>query len=814
GRLVARQAQYAAPSGESSLSVELPEPLATTATVRVEVRDGDNLLDAEERTILTMPPAWDERAWEPWLASMWASPAGAYSREYLAHWASERVKRLGIEAVTTSSNWLHDGEQRNSFEHGFRLMPLGVIGPALHMNRVRGEDMLTFDEQRELYTKTGDKQYLQRPYTLQAEDTRQLVAEKVAEVTEATARYRPVGYSCGDELSITHYVTPFDYDFSPVALEHFRLWLQGQYPSLAALNDQWETDFAAWDEVMPMTAEEVRERGNYAPWADHRSFMEFSLAWFMDFVDGELEAHDPGARVGISGTQAAEAYGGYDWWRLTDALDFAQTYDHKNTGEMHRSFHEMLTAPWWGYAATDPGLSRTLWRRLLNDSDGGSFFTSSYVFWPDYTWTQSTSDALAHLDDIQGGLARLLDACERQADVLVHYSHPSIHGAWITGGQALHSDNRGGWVQAIEDSGMQVRFLSYEQLEEGELTEQMPAAFVLPYSVALSDEEVAQIERYVSAGGTLLADGRVGLMDEHCTPRPSGALDELFGVRRENVDPMARRPEGMAAFDEALGECDATSVSFETLGGDTGLSLTTGRALGEAAGQPALIVNEVGEGRAVLLNLFFDSYLRRREAGAGEPLRELVAETLKLAGVRPAIEFDVTGDHHLYIARFQAGEAEFVGALRDTADGRSEVRLTFQGQPHVYEARSGSYLGARQTVEEVFGPGQCRLYSLLPYRVEGLNVRLRDADVAPGDTVEALVSVDGPAEADLHVFRLEVTDPSGRMLDHYGRQLTAPRGIASAEFRLALDDAPGTWTIRATDVATGVTDAAELTVGG
>ncbi|MEA3400061.1 MAG: beta-galactosidase trimerization domain-containing protein [Armatimonadota bacterium] len=812
-RLVARETQEAGSSGEASVSIELPEPLATTATLRVEVRDGDRLLDAEERTVLTMPPAWDERTWEPWLAAMWGGPAGAYSREYLADWASQRVKRLGIEAVTTSSNWLHDGEQRNTFEHGFRAIPLGIIGPVLHMNSVRGEDMLTFDEQRELYTKTGEKQYLQRPYTLQAENTRQLVSEKIAEVTEAVARYRPVGYSCGDELSITHYVTPFDYDFSPVALEHFRAWLQERYPSLAALNDQWETDFAAWDEVMPMTAEEVRERGNYAPWADHRTFMEFTMAWFLDFVDGELEAHDPGARVGMSGTQAAEAYGGYDWWRLTDALDFGQTYDHKNTGEMQRSFHDLLTAPWWGYAATDPGLSHRLWRRLLNASDGGSFFTSTYVFWPDYTWTQSTSDALRHLDDIQGGLARLLDGCERQADVLVHYSHPSIHGAWITGGQALFSDNRGGWVQAIEDSGMQVRFLSYQQLEDGELTELMPAAFLLPYSVALSDGEVAEIESYVRSGGTLLADARIGLMDEHCTPRAVGALDELFGVRREDIDPMARRPEGMASFTETMGECDPTSLSFETLGGDTGLSLTTARALGEVAGQPALIVNDVGEGRAVLLNLFLDSYRRRREVGVGEPVRELVAETLRLAGVRPAIDFEVTGDHHLYIARFRAGGAQFVGVLRDAAKGRSEVRLTFQGGPHVYEARTGSYLGAGQTVEQVFEPGQCRIYSLLPYRVEGLRVRLRDAEVAPGDTVQALVSVDGPDEASLHVFRVEVTDPAGQVLEHYGQQLTAPRGIASTELRLALDDAPGTWTIRATDVATGVAGSAELTVG-
>jgi len=812
GRLVAHASREVGSSGDATVALEMPEPLATTATLRVEAREGDVVLDAAEHTILTMPPAWDERTWEPWLSAMWSNPAGAYSREYLARHASERVKRLGIQAVTTSSNWLHDGEQRSNFERGFRLMPLGIIGPALHMNSVRGEGMLKFNEARELYTATGDTQYLHRPYTLQADDTHELVSEKVAQVTEAVARYRPIGYSCGDELSVTYYVTPFDYDFSPVALQHFRTWLQGEYASLAALNDEWATDFATWGEVMPMTADEVRDRGNFAPWADHRSFMEVSLAGFFDFVDGELESHDPGARIGISGTQAAEAYGGYDWWRLTDALDFGQTYDHKNTGVMHRSFHDLLTAPWWGYAQTGPALSYRLWRRLLEANDGGSFYTYNYVFWPDYTWTQSTSDSLRHIGDIQGGLARLLHACaERETDVWVHYSHPSIHGAWITGGQTVFSENRGGWVQAIEDSGMQASFLAYEQLEQGALTEMMPPVFLLPYSLALSDAEVAEIERYVRAGGTIIADARIGLMDEHCRPRVTGALDELFGVRRSAIDPGAPLPEGVAAFSRAMGDCDPTGVSFEGFGGEA-LTVTSGQALCEMAGRPALIVNDVGEGRAVLLNLFVDSYGRRRGLGVGEPMCTLAAEVLELADVRAPVGVEVSGDHFTYFARYRDGDSRFVGVLRDSGEGGAEVRLDLPEPAHVYDLREGRYLGRRDAVTTPLGPGECKMYALLPYEVTGVSVRPREETVGQGQAVEYLVSVDATAEAGLHVYRIEVADPSGETCAWYGTQLTAERGVASGELRLALDDEPGEWTIRATDVATGMAGEARITV--
>ncbi len=165
--------------------------------------------------------------------------------------------------------------------------------------------------------------------------------------------------------------------------------------------------------------------------------MEITYADYFDYLDDTLEGMDPGARLGISGTQAAEAYGGYDWFRLTQSLDFIQAYDHQNTGEM---------------------LEHRLWRRLLNDNDGGSFFVYNYFFNPDYTWTTSTQTAAEQLPDIQGGLATLLAACdERAADVLVHYSQPSIHAAYITGGQKAFRDNRDGWVRAIEDSGMQMR---------------------------------------------------------------------------------------------------------------------------------------------------------------------------------------------------------------------------------------------------------------------------------------------------------------------------------------------------------------------
>ncbi|MCD6361648.1 MAG: beta-galactosidase [Armatimonadetes bacterium] len=816
GRIIAEQSRQAPGEGETSMSLGVPEPLTTLDWLRVEVLDGAGaVLDAAEHKVLTMPRRFEERTWKPWCGMLWGNPAGPYSREYLIPAAAAQVRKLGIDTILASGNWLIDEELRNAFEHGFRLQMMNLVGGVLRVGHVRGEGKMGYLEQRQEYARTGDKKFLQRPYCLNDQAVREDVAATIKRITDAAARYRPVGYNCGDELSITYYVTPYDYDFTPVCLDRFRNWLRDRYGTLAALNAEWQTDFATWDEVTPMTADEVRDHPSYAPWADHRTFMEFTFADFLRFADETLESFDPGARIGVSGTQAAEAYGGWDWYRLTHVLDYAQTYDHQSTGEMHRSFGtDFVTAPWEGYAQVNPAMRHRVWFRLLNDNDGMSYYTYSYLFWPDYTLTQSTADAVEALRDINNGVASLLKACdERAIDVMVHYSHPSIHGAFITGTPKLFRDNRNAWVDAIEDNGLQMEFLAYGQIEDGELTERMPAALVLPCSIALSDAEVAEIRAYVEAGGTIIADARCGLMDEHCALRSTGALDDLFGIRRDAVDPRASRPEGSTDFSGRLEDCDPTGISIDGFGGETGISLASGQALGRFAGQPALIVNQVGRGRAVLLNMFLDSYSRRKNLGIAAPMRRLVGEVLQLAGIAPPIEARVAGEHDLYIARYLSGEATYVGVLRDRAEGRSAVSLRFPRSAHLYDTRAGKYLGETDRTEVVLDAGECKLYALLPYRVNKVRIRPRTDTVHPGDEVEYLASVDvSGGERGMHVFRIEVTGPDGETRDWYGAQLVADKGVTGGSFHLALNDQPGDWTITATDIATGATGRAKIRV--
>ncbi|MGA2328893.1 MAG: alpha-amylase family protein [Bryobacteraceae bacterium] len=58
------------------------------------------------------------------------------------------------------------------------------------------------------------------------------------------------------------------------------------------------------------------------------------------------------------------------------------------------------------------------------------------------------------------------------------------------------------------------------------------SALILPNIAALSDEQAAQLRKYVEAGGSLLATFETGLFDRDGKPRADFAVGDLFGIRR------------------------------------------------------------------------------------------------------------------------------------------------------------------------------------------------------------------------------------------------------------------------------------------
>jgi hypothetical protein len=158
------------------------------------------------------------------------------------------------------------------------------------------------------------------------------------------------------------------------------------------------------------------------------------------------------------------------------------------------------------------------------------------LFWhytllnPDLTLSEQGKALAAAFGRIQSGIGRVfMNSTVREDGVAVHFSMASLRGAWITDGKiaaelgysvrtsmnfAELMKRRDGWVKELERQGVQFRFLATPQIESGALDKYR--VLILPYSIALSDREVREIERFMDRGGVVYGDEQTGRMDERC----------------------------------------------------------------------------------------------------------------------------------------------------------------------------------------------------------------------------------------------------------------------------------------------------------
>src|SRR5262245_33698902 len=278
------------------------------------------------------PPAW--RGWDAYPVIMWSVGAPLN----VDKWYS-RLREAG-----------YTGEQCSSAN----CRPLVQAGLQFYVENLVSE--LGFHHGRAdlykrdfaAYAATEDKQHLVRQPCFDNPQFWADLAPRIAARARGHAAERPLAYDLRDEPSLGSFVSPMDYCFCRFTLQAFRTWLKKQYPSLAALNQEWEASFASWDDVVPATTFEIKKKEkaalasgrpeNYAAWADHRAFMDYSFAAAIARMRTMGHEHDPRTPVGIAGVQMASAWGGYDLWRLSQSVDWMEPYDISNSRAILGSF--------------------------------------------------------------------------------------------------------------------------------------------------------------------------------------------------------------------------------------------------------------------------------------------------------------------------------------------------------------------------------------------------------------------------------------------------------------------------------------------
>ena len=127
--------------------------------------------------------------------------------------------------------------------------------------------------------------------------------------------------------------------------------------------------------------------------------------------------------------------------------------------------------------------------------------------------------------------------------IAIHYSQASMRTEWMLArrpegdkwidrnARIERTDDeflrlRESWCQLIEDQGMQYNFVSYEQMENGELLKSGYRVLVLPRSSSLSTAEADGDSRFVAQGGTVIADGSL----VHSTSTAAGSRSPAWPI--------------------------------------------------------------------------------------------------------------------------------------------------------------------------------------------------------------------------------------------------------------------------------------------
>ncbi|MFB3892028.1 MAG: hypothetical protein ACE15C_08395 [Phycisphaerae bacterium] len=183
--------------------------------------------------------------------------------------------------------------------------------------------------------------------------------------------------------------------------------------------------------------------------------------------------------------------------------------------------------PWFVIYASNFGThaadAARYWNGFINSNNdalaGTRAAESVALLWSDATALVSAS-AMEEEDSVHGG--------------------GEAHGAkaGVAPARKVHADYRGAFTAAyslLARSAIPFRIVTEREL--GSLDG--VAVLVAPSTVALDDASFAAIEKFVHAGGTLIADDEFAVMDELGVPRDAGRIQALLGASTTGEIPAA-----------------------------------------------------------------------------------------------------------------------------------------------------------------------------------------------------------------------------------------------------------------------------------
>ncbi|MBI3858398.1 MAG: beta-galactosidase trimerization domain-containing protein [Planctomycetes bacterium] len=586
----------------------------------------------------------------------------------------------------------------------------------------------------------GKKEIIERPNSLAdpkvMRDMKKILTQNVTAAKGSTA----VAYAFDDEISTGNFCSPIETDGHPLAVAAYRKFLESMYGTIDKLNAQYGTTYAGFDAVEPKSYEAVREqlkpdalgRINLSPWCDWRSAMDTQWTDALAELTRTANAIDPDVPAGYVGGQMPCAFGGYDYRKVTKAVQWIEAYDIGGTNEILRSFWDQAhPRVQTFFSSKDPKRDAWfLWYYLCHGNRG-------VICWPD-GWFKGGKPAdyiaanAATFKEVQGPVSRaIIDGAFVHDPIAIYYSHPSIQATWALDAathkgtwprrsssmeSAMSTSNltRIGWLKTLEDLGLQAKFVHQDHLLAGL---QGYKVLLLNRALCLSDAEAKAIRGFAAAGGTVIADHLCGILDEHGKSRPAGALDDLFGVKRD----LSKGILGGKTLTEADAE-RGPSFSAKSWAVD-GADLFKGMPVFERG-----LGTLTRQGKGIYLNLSPAGYLLKRAKGEAPEWLALVRGLMTEAGIEPRVTLDLprtepifwkNGDRMtLCLVRNvdrRASTDEFGETNEEMARGSLKLKLKFaKPVADLRNERTGKALGRGRDFEDDFVPWEANVYTYSP----------------------------------------------------------------------------------------------------
>ncbi|MEN6400913.1 MAG: beta-galactosidase trimerization domain-containing protein, partial [Armatimonadia bacterium] len=638
--------------------------------------------------------------------------------------------------------------------------------------------------------------------------------------------YSPAAYTLGDE---NYMFEGKEVCLRAESVAEYRKWLQGKYGNIAALNAAWGSAYGGFGEAQPMLLEDAaKQQVSFAPWLDHKLFMSETFSNTHDIFRETIRNVDPQAKVGYDGFLGFNWQSGYDFERLGRNLDLNQVYTvNWIQGELMRAFKRpgSLTGKWGNSDAdVEAGWHAFPWQCLLDDDNSVWWWTSwgcDYIpFNPDLSQNNFGKWFFEALRETAEGPGKLLLHAERElSPVGVLHSQTDFYATDVLGAMGLKEPFAagGGYLNeetammwALRDGGLQYKTVTPGQLQAGALDVEQYKVLFLPFASCVSDAMAENLRKYVEAGGTLVADGRVGMMTGDGKVRETRVLDEVFGVKGEAGMAGLQRKTVVGKLSVEGRETDVTVL-------EPGLQVTTGKAWAVVGKTPVLVGNALGKGQAVTLNVSLAGIRDERTKAGLQPLERLVCMTA--GGLdTPALvrtEGDDTIPHCMNTVSWRDGDNRYIAFMRDFrvrgVPAQNAVARLLQKR-FVYDLRAGKQVGTGKVDQVKFklDRGYPAVYSLLPYKVAAVTATAGKAGADLAVPVAVSVKAEG-GKAGYHVVRLDVYAPKATAPHRqYSQNVGCEGGIGKALIPFAKSDEKGEWRLVWRDVATGVGGEATL----